>query len=294
MAFEVKKATRSVEKLRLALGGPSGAGKSYSGHLLAKGMGIKKYCVIDTEGGSANLYADEFSFDHISFEPPYSPERYIEAISYAESLGYELIIIDSLSHEWMYANEVISRMTGNGIKNWGEYKSKRHAPLVEKILNSKSHIIVTTRSKTEYEEVEENGKKKYKKVGLAAKQEGDLEYEFTVVFDISRDHYYTCSKTRARSLESPDPQLLTEEVGKKLIEWLNKGEAAEETKKAPKTKDMTSVATKAAAAINTATAENIAAIRERLLELKSELSEEEYSKLDALHNIKLDSINKDF
>ena len=51
-----KKAQRSLSKLRLAVQGPSGSGKTYGALMLAKGLG-GKIAVIDTERGSASLYA---------------------------------------------------------------------------------------------------------------------------------------------------------------------------------------------------------------------------------------------
>ena len=93
------KAVRKRAKLRLAITGPSGSGKTYGALLLAKGIG-GKVAVIDTEHGSASLYSHLCEYDTLELEPPYSPERYIDAIKAAESAGYDVIIIDSATHEW--------------------------------------------------------------------------------------------------------------------------------------------------------------------------------------------------
>lgn len=97
MKFE--KAMRKKAKLRLALTGPSGSGKTYSALLIAKGIG-GKIAVVDTEKGSASLYSDIADFDVLELEPPFSPERFIEAINAAEQAGYDSIVIDSITHEW--------------------------------------------------------------------------------------------------------------------------------------------------------------------------------------------------
>src|SRR5690606_31598618 len=94
-----KKAERKQARLRLALAGPSGSGKTYSALQMAKGLG-SKIAVIDTEHGSASLYADAAEFDVMELHAPYSPERYVEAIQAAEAAGYDVLIIDSYSHEW--------------------------------------------------------------------------------------------------------------------------------------------------------------------------------------------------
>ncbi|MFR8057016.1 MAG: hypothetical protein ACLU45_02020 [Dialister invisus] len=58
MDIEFKKAHRAKAKLRLALAGPSGAGRPIR-HLIASGIvPLEKVAVIDTESGSADLYAD--------------------------------------------------------------------------------------------------------------------------------------------------------------------------------------------------------------------------------------------
>lgn len=101
MAIEFKKAHRAKAKLRLALAGPSGAGKTYSALLIASGIvPLEKVAVIDTESGSADLYADLGGYSTVTISPPYSPKKYIEAIHAAEEAGFELVIIDSLSHAW--------------------------------------------------------------------------------------------------------------------------------------------------------------------------------------------------
>lgn len=81
MAIEFKKAHRSKAKLRLAIAGPSGAGKTYSALLIASGIvPLEKVAVIDTESGSADLYADLGGYSTVTINPPYSPQKYIEAI----------------------------------------------------------------------------------------------------------------------------------------------------------------------------------------------------------------------
>lgn len=80
--MQFSKAVRKRAKLRLALTGPSGSGKTYGALMLAKGIG-GKIAVIDSEHGSASLYAHLADFDTLELAPPYSPERYIEAIKAA-------------------------------------------------------------------------------------------------------------------------------------------------------------------------------------------------------------------
>jgi ABC-type polar amino acid transport system ATPase subunit len=79
----IRKAERHQARLRLGLCGPSGSGKTYSALRLAKGLVAGtdgKIGLIDTERKSASLYAHLADFDVIELAPPYSPERYREAI----------------------------------------------------------------------------------------------------------------------------------------------------------------------------------------------------------------------
>jgi len=98
----LRKAERKKAKLRIGLSGPSGSGKSIGALKLAKGIvgDWSKIAVIDTENGSADLYSHLGEYNIRELLPPYSPERFIEAIKDCESAGIEIIIIDSVTHEW--------------------------------------------------------------------------------------------------------------------------------------------------------------------------------------------------
>ena len=228
------KATRKQARLRLALSGPSGSGKTTGALTIAKGLG-GKIAVLDTERGSASLYADQFDFDVVELAPKYTPERYIEVIQAAEKGGYDILIIDSLSHEWngpggcLELNEEIAKAKyrGNTWSAWNEV-TPRHRRLVDTILASPMHIICTLRSKTETTQGEVNGRKVVQKLGMKAEQRDGMDYEFTTVLDISVDgHLATASKDRTRLFS--DPFLITEETGKQLKKWLNEGETPAQT-----------------------------------------------------------------
>lgn len=235
MTIEFKKAHRSKAKLRLAIAGPSGAGKTYSALLIASGIvPLEKVAVIDTESGSADLYADLGGYSTVTINPPYSPQKYIEAIHAAEAAGFELIIIDSLSHAWSGEGGLLdqqgkatdSKYRGNSWAAWREI-TPLHNQLVETMLHTPLHVIVTMRSKTEYIQTEVNGRKQIQKVGMAPIQRDGIEYEFTTVFDISQNHTATVSKDRTKLF---DGQYFTPtaDCGKALLRWLNAGASVTE------------------------------------------------------------------
>lgn len=220
-----KKAERKQAKLRLALAGPSGSGKTYSALLLAQGLG-GRIAVLDTEHGSASLYADLVDFDAMELHAPYSPERYIEVIVAAEQAGYDTLIIDSYSHEWtgsggcLEQNETVAhqKFRGNTWAAWNE-TTPRHRKLTDKILTSSMHIICTMRSKTET--VQGEGKK-ILKLGMKSEQRDGTDYEFTVVLDLTHDgHTATASKDRTKLFDQPE--LISADTGRRLLDWLNSG-----------------------------------------------------------------------
>lgn len=224
-----QKAMRKTAKLRLGLTGPSGSGKTWGALTIAKELGSKIAC-IDTEHGSASLYSDLCDFDVMELSAPYSPERYIAAIKEAEKTGYEILIIDSMTHEWNGAGGVLelldeiarAKFKGNTWSAWNEM-TPRHRKFIDTILQSPMHIICTVRSKTETAQVEENGRKKVAKLGMKSEQRDGIEYELSVVLDLTHDgHYAMASKDRTR-LFAGDPKPISEETGRMLLNWLNSG-----------------------------------------------------------------------
>lgn len=227
MAFE--KAQRKKAKLRLALTGPSGSGKTYGALSIAKGLGGKIAC-IDTEHGSASLYSHMADFDVMELAPPYTPERYIDAIREAEQAGYDVLIVDSTTHEWSGSGGVLelldqvaaSKYRGNSWSAWNEL-TPRHRAFIDAMLQSRMHIIATGRSKTETAQVEENGRKKVAKLGMKTEQRDGFEYEFTVVLDLMHaGHYAVASKDRT-GLFRGDAKPISEDTGKELLQWLETG-----------------------------------------------------------------------
>lgn len=227
------KAIRRRSKLRIAIDGPSGSGKTYSALLIARGMG-GKIAAIDTEEGSMPLYSHICDFDSMALKPPFSPERYISLIRAAEQNGYQILIIDSLSHAWAGTGGILDIHTQeelrqkNGFRAWREVTPK-HNELVNAILGSSMHIIATMRSKQDYvQEKSDDGKTTVRKVGLAPIQRDGVEYEFTMVLDMDHaTHKAVPSKTR---IDIFDRKVFvpSEETGRELIRWMEEGQEAEE------------------------------------------------------------------
>lgn len=222
------KAKKEQIWLKLLLAGPSGSGKTYSALRLAKGIANKsggKIAAIDTEAGRIKYYANEFDFDVEQMEEPYEPEKYIQIINDAISAGYNILIIDSITHEWNYCLQLVDKMPGsNSYTKWGKV-TPRHDAFKEKILQAPIHIIATVRGKDAYVlEQDSKGKQIPKKVGLGYSQRDGLEFDYTVTFNIDQATHGADATKDNTHLFSNRYDALTEKDGEALYEWANSGE----------------------------------------------------------------------
>lgn len=234
--MQLRKAQRTKAKLRIGLSGPSGSGKTYSALLLASGFtSWDKICLIDTENGSGDLYEHLGPYNVIPLTAPYSPQRYREAIETAQNAGMEVIIIDSISHEWTgeggcldMAEQVTKRMKNpNSYMAWAKV-TPEHNAFIQKILESSCHIITTVRAKTEYILTEKNGKQVPQKAGMGQITRDGFEYELTVSLDLDLDHKTFTSKDRTGLFTDVEPFAISKKTGELLSAWGNKGVEAPE------------------------------------------------------------------
>lgn len=238
------KATKHESRLRLALIGPAGTGKTYSALAIATALVPGgKVAVIDTERGSASKYADQFAFDVAELDR-HSPTDYVAAIRAAEEAGYDVVVVDSLSHAWSGkggALELVDQAakrarTPNTFGAWREV-TPLHNEMVDAIVGSKAHIIVTMRAKTEWvQEQDERGKTRIRKVGLAPVQRDGLEYEFDVVGDLDQEHSLLVTKTRCSALANAMVLKPGKELADVLRAWLQGAPAQRAPEPAPEPK----------------------------------------------------------
>ncbi len=224
-----KKAVKSKAKARIGLIGPSGSGKTYTALRLGTYLG-GTMAVIDTEHGSASKYADEFQFDTLELDN-FNPQQYINGISEAGKAGYDVLIIDSLTHAWAgtggaleMAEQLKAKHSGNKFAAWGDV-TPLHNRLIEAMLAYPGHLIVTMRSKMDYIQTQnEKGNTVIRKVGMAPVQRDGMEYEFDIVGDMDLDHNLIISKTRCRSLDGSIINRPGKDLAGAIQAWLSDGE----------------------------------------------------------------------
>lgn len=234
MTNPFQKATKKESLLRMAITGPSGGGKTYTALTIGTALiPSAKVALIDTERGSASKYADQFSFDVLELDD-FRPAVYVRAIEAAQANGYNVLIIDSLSHAWFAQGGVLSIVddeaarskTGNTFMAWRKGTEVQNR-LVDAILASKMHVIATMRSKTEYViETDSRGKQVPRKIGLAPVQRDGVEYEFDVVAEMDITNTMLVQKSRCPALTNAVIERPGADVAATLRAWLSDGDPA--------------------------------------------------------------------
>lgn len=234
--MKLQQAQRSQVKLRIGLSGPSGYGKTYSALLLAFGItnDWSKIAVIDTENNSASLYSHLGDFNVLSFEEPYTPQRYIKAIKTCENANMEVIIADSISHEWNGKGGILEmhEKLGGRFQDWAKV-TPQHNSFIDSLLQSKAHIITTARRKVDYSlDKDMNGKTKVMKLGTKEVTREGYEYELTVNFElINENHLVKASKDRTGLFMNKPEFIINQATGKNLKAWCSEGISVEGIKK---------------------------------------------------------------
>lgn len=224
--MQFAKAVKSKSKLRLGLMGPSGAGKTMSALRIASGLG-GRIGLIDTERGSASLYADRWQFDVLELGDRSIP-GYVQAMRVAAQAGIEVLIVDSLSHAWESLLEEVERIAkakykGNTWSAWNE-GTPMQRDLVNALLDFPGHIIATMRSATEWaNETNDRGKNTPVRIGLKPIQGKGLEYEFSLLMEINQEHAGLVIKDRSGKFQDKHIMKPDEDFGRALLAWLNDG-----------------------------------------------------------------------
>lgn len=231
--MQLRKATRQKAKIRLGLSAVSGGGKTYSSLLIAYGLcgNWEKIALIDTENGSGDLYSNLGPYNVLPLTAPFTPEKYVEAIKACENAGMEVIIIDSITHEWDGKGgclEIVDQLTQasqskNSYVSWGKV-TPRHQTFIDAILQSATHMITTVRRKQDYEMTKDDrGKIKVEKAGLKEVTREGFEYELTVNLELDHGHHAIASKDRTGLFMGKPEFKPGIETGRMIADWCESG-----------------------------------------------------------------------
>lgn len=239
-------AKREGVHLLIGVAGGTGSGKTYSSLRMAAGMaGNQRFAVIDTEARRALHYADEFTFDHLDLTPPFTPDRYIDAIVAAEEAGYPVIVVDSMSHEhagegglleW-HDNE-LSEMVERAKKKTKEpdwvleerFKlrawiapKRSHKKMLNRLLQLRSHLILCFRADPKIKMVKDDkGKTQIVDDGWHPVCEKNVPYELTASVLVMHETPGTPTPLKVpkglRAAFDPNVQM-SEATGKAVAAW---------------------------------------------------------------------------
>ncbi|MFF5206156.1 ATP-binding protein [Streptosporangium sp. NPDC000396] len=227
--FTFTTATKERAKARIALIGPTGSGKTYTALVTATGLG-ERIALVDTEHGSAAKYADEFAFDTLPLTA-FQPTTLVDVLAVAAHDGYDVMIVDSLSHFWSGTGGMLEQVddaakrvgAGGNFAGWKEARPQERA-MIDALLAYPGHLIVTMRTKTEYViEEDQRGRKVPRKVGLKPDQREGIEYEFDIVGDLDHENTLVISKSRAKSLSGMVFNKPGMEFAEAVFSWLEAG-----------------------------------------------------------------------
>lgn len=259
MTFSFRPAARENVALLIGLSGGTGSGKTWSAMRLAKGIsGERPFAVIDTEAGRAKHYADAFRFDHGDLTPPFTPDRYADAIASADQAKYAVIVVDSMSHEWAgeggildWQEAELDRMAGDDWKKreackmaaWIKPKMA-HKQMVQRLLQVRAHLILCFRAEPKIEMVRgDNGKMEIREKqsltglhGWIPIAEKNLPYELTASFLLMADRPGVPNPIKLQEQHRalfPKDEPITEESGARLAAWAKGGAAPASRASAP-------------------------------------------------------------
>lgn len=241
--IKIELAERAGARLVIGIAGISGSGKTRTALEMAYGLAnynSKKIGFLDTENGRGKLYADVLRneahevqrFQYGLLEPPFSPDRFIEAIMQFQQAGVEVLIIDTTSHEWEGTggcHDIAAAAGRNGNKNWLPAK-ERHKKFMNVMLQSDMHVIVCIRAREKVEVVEEvvDGKKKtvFKPLGIMPIQEENFMFEMTaslMMWDEGKMQRVMKCPGELRSMLGREKGYITPADGKALRDWVDGG-----------------------------------------------------------------------
>jgi hypothetical protein len=238
--LSIQLAERAGARIVVCLAGISGSGKTFTGLQLAYGLAnrnAKKVGLLCTENRRGRLYSDILKdgagntqqFYVGDLEAPFSPKRYVESILEFQRAGVEVLVIDSVSHEWegIGGCEEIAHAGNPRLPDWATAK-REHKAFMNTLLQSDMHIIVCARAREKVKVSKVGGKTEVESIGIQPIVEKNFMFEMTaslLMWDEGRkQEVYKCP-AELRPILGREKDYLTVEDGEALRKWVDGGVA---------------------------------------------------------------------
>lgn len=233
MSYSFRPAASFTERhgLFVAVAGGTNSGKTFSALRLARGIAgpSGKVAVVDTEGGRTLHLKDRFAFDVMMLDPPHRPNRYADAARAAEEAGFDVLVFDSFSMEWVglggvldWQAEEYERMGSREqvkLASWIKPKMG-HKAMVYSLLQRRIPIVFSLRA-------EEKAKKEGSQIKAAWEPicNKAFPFEITVSFMLMQNRQGVIDLSLPHKLEGAhrpmfrDGDQLSEQHGAALAAW---------------------------------------------------------------------------
>lgn len=226
--MQLQLAQREKVKIKMAISAPTGYGKTYGALLIAYGLtgNWSKIAVIDSENQSASLYSDLGKYYTIKMEPPYTVDKFAQAVKACTDAGIECIIVDSTYHYWHGKGGLLeyNQNLGGRYQDWAK-TNPLYNKWLDTILQTPVHFICTSRKKQAYEMTKDSsGKVTVEKKGMEDQIRDGFDYEMTIAFNINNAKHMTeVGKDRTRLFTDQPEFVITAETGKMIRKWCDEG-----------------------------------------------------------------------
>jgi len=238
--IQIREARRAGARMVIGLSGISGSGKTHTALLLAYGLAnyrANKVGLLDAENRRGSLYSDILRNDAGEIqrflvgdlEPPFSPQRYIDAILQFQAAGVEVLVIDSASHEWEGTGgcEEIAHAANPRLPDWATAK-REHKRFMNALLQSNMHIIACLRAREKVKIHRVNGKTEIEQLGVLPICEKNFMFELTaslMMWNEGLSQQVVKCPAELQPILGRGEGYITAADGKALRDWIDSGVA---------------------------------------------------------------------
>lgn len=241
MTVQIRKAERAGARLVVGIAGISGSGKTRTAIEFAYGLAnydATKVGFIDTENKRGSLYADVLKthathptdepFWIADLEPPFTPERFSEAILAFQRHGVEVLIIDSVTHEYEGTGGILEiREPAPGSRGKRDNVAKeRHKKFMNVLLQSDMHVVPCIRAREKVVIEKKGGETVYVPQGVQPVQEKNFMFELTaslLMWNEGKAQQVIKCPGELRELLGREEGYITSADGKAVRDWVDGG-----------------------------------------------------------------------